>query len=563
MISYDLNKNEVKIFCPNEKKETKISIEDFFGSLEKLKKINICENCVKDSNIETKIKKIYICNSCSNKKLCKKCFENHNLKHDINKIDKYDSTCQKHLSQYYGYCSDCKENICMFCQDENHKNHSIILLSKILIPKNQLENLKNNIQNSQKIRSDIEEKINNLIKELKKKEEQLKSLMEKFTKLLDVKIKFIEIFLHNYENKIEEIDLNYQTIFNLQKEINFKVPNLSFYENEKLAQKIEKSFDFFEKNKNFNNYLNNLNYKVENNDNKLKVLSIVKTKKNLVIKGFTEVNKNCIAFSSYSEIYLYDNNFNELFTIKEFKDNIYKLGKIEDNKIIGISQNSIIVFNIINNNDYIIENSFKSPSNKLFYFNNYIFYYNYGRFYYKNYPYYQTFNLSFVTNHDYLNLNFLDNISFFAIDSYILDYYIHSNNTYYKISSTSNIELNANSSIFEVNQKYYAINYLNIIYLLNKEKLNLVKTIDLNIRCQYSFFFNEDKNKFTLFHCLSNSYNSFNALSLNVLNDGIKWEEGKNNFIKEGTCSFIQKYNGFYFICLNREFIIMTSKQKK
>ena len=563
MISYDLNKNEVKIFCPNEKKETKISIEDFFGSLEKLKKINICENCVKDSNIETKIKKIYICNSCSNKKLCKKCFENHNLKHDINKIDKYDSTCQKHLSQYYGYCTDCKENICMFCQDENHKNHSIILLSKILIPKNQLENLKNNIQNSQKIRSDIEEKINNLIKELKEKEEQLKSLMEKFTKLLDVKIKFIEIFLHNYENKIEEIDLNYQTIFNLQKEINFKVPNLSFYENEKLAQKIEKSFDFFEKNKNFNNYLNNLNYKVENNDNKLKVLSIVKTKKNLVIKGFTEVNKNCIAFSSYSEIYLYDNNFNELFTIKEFKDNIYKLGKIEDNKIIGISQNSIIVFNIINNNDYIIENSFKSPSNKLFYFNNYIFYYNYGRFYYKNYPYYQTFNLSFVTNHDYLNLNFLDNISFFAIDSYILDYYIYSNNTYYKISSTSNIKLNANSSIFEVNQKYYAINYLNIIYLLNKEKLNLVKTIDLNIRCEYSFFFNEDKNKFTLFHCLSNSYNSFNALSLNVLNDGIKWEEGKNNFIKEGTCSFIQKYNGFYFICLNREFIIMTSKQKK
>ena len=560
MISYDLNKNEVKIFCPNEKKETKISIEDFFGSLEKLKKINICENCVKDSNIETKIKKIYICNSCSNKKLCKKCFENHNLKHDINKIDKYDSTCLKHLSQYYGYCTDCKENICMFCQDENHKNHSIILLSKILIPKNQLENLKNNIQNSQKIRSDIEEKINNLIKELKEKEEQLKSLMEKFTKLLDIKIKFIEIFLHNYENKIEEIDLNYQTIFNLQKEINFKVPNLSFYENEKLAQKIEKSFDFFEKNKNFNNYLNNLNYKVENNDNKLKVLSIIKTKKNLKINGFTEVNKNCIAFASYSKICLYDNNFNELFTIKEFKDNIYKLGKIEDNKIIGISQNSIIVFNIINNNDYIIENSFKSPSNKLFYFNNYIFYYNYGRFYYKNYPYYQTFNLSFVTNHDYLNLDFLDNISFVAIDSYILDYYKYSNNTYYKISSTSNIMLNANSTIFEVNQKYYAINYLNIIYLLNKEKLNLVKTIDLNIRCEYSFFFKEDKNKFTLFHCFSNCYNSFNTLSLNVLNDGIKWEEGKNIFIKEGTCSFIQRYNGFYFICLNREFIIMTSK---
>ena len=444
---------------------------------------------------------------------------------------------------------------------ENHKNHSIILLSKILIPKNQLENLKNNIQNSQKIRSDIEEKINNLINELKEKEEQLKSLMEKFTKLLDIKIKFIEIFLHNYENKREEIDLNFQTIFNLKKEINFEVPNLSFYENEKLEQKIEKSFYFFEKNKNFNNYLSNLNYKVDDNDNKLKELSIVKTKKNLIINGFTEVNKDCIAFASNSKICLYDNNFNELFTIKEFKDNIYKLGKIEDNKIIGISQYSIIVFNIINNNDYIIENSFESPSTKLYYFNNYIFYYNYGKFYYTNYPYYKTFNRSFVTNQNYyLNLDFLNNMSFFAIGSYILDYYKYSNDTYNKISSTSNIELNANSSIFEVNQKYYAINYLNIIYLLNKEKLNLVKTIDLNIRCEYSFFFNEDKNKFTLFHCISYFNNSFNALSLNVLNDGIKWEEGKNSFIKEGTCSFIQKYNGFYFINLDREFIIMTSK---
>ena len=95
--------------------------------------------------------------------------------------------------------------------------------------------------------------------------------------------------------------------------------------------------------------------------------------------------------------------------------------------------------------------------------------------------------------------------------------------------------------------------------MLNKEKLNLVKTIDLNIRCEYSFFFNEDKNKFTLFHYSYFNY-SFNALSLNVLNDGIKWEEGKNSFIKKGTCSFIQKYNGFYFINLDGEFIIMTSK---
>ena len=85
-------------------------------------------------------------------------------------------------------------------------------------------------------------------------------------------------------------------------------------------KKLKKVFIFFEKNKNFNNYLNNLNYKVENNDNKLKVLSIIKTKKKQMINGFTEVNKNCIAFASHSKICLYD-----LINLRNILKIIYKL----------------------------------------------------------------------------------------------------------------------------------------------------------------------------------------------------------------------------------------------
>ena len=91
MISCNLNKNQIKIYCPKEKKETNVSIDIFFENIEKLKNFNLCENCrPESSNINSK--EIYICKNCSNKKLCKNCADNHNLKDEIIKIDKFDST---------------------------------------------------------------------------------------------------------------------------------------------------------------------------------------------------------------------------------------------------------------------------------------------------------------------------------------------------------------------------------------------------------------------------------------------------------------------------------------
>jgi hypothetical protein len=82
----------------------------------------------------------------------------------------------------------------MFCQSENHQNHSIILLSNILIPKNQLDFFKKNIDNSYKIRNKIEENINKIINELKEKEESLKKLIGEFNKYLDIKLNLLKLF---------------------------------------------------------------------------------------------------------------------------------------------------------------------------------------------------------------------------------------------------------------------------------------------------------------------------------------------------------------------------------
>ena len=79
--------------------------------------------------------------------------------------------------------------------------------------------------------------------------------MGEFNKYLDIKLKFIEVVFQNYQEKLKEINLNYQIISNLKNEINFKVPYLNFNSYESLLEKVEKSFNFFEENKRFINII--------------------------------------------------------------------------------------------------------------------------------------------------------------------------------------------------------------------------------------------------------------------------------------------------------------------
>jgi len=45
----------------------------------------------------------------------------------------------KHNKNYMAYCDDCKENICMYCE-QNHKGNNINNYGKLLLDKNEIDN---------------------------------------------------------------------------------------------------------------------------------------------------------------------------------------------------------------------------------------------------------------------------------------------------------------------------------------------------------------------------------------------------------------------------------------
>ena len=51
--------------------------------------------------------------------------------------------CSKHSNNYYGYCSDCKCNICELC---NHNSHNIIPFYQISFNQNEINQI-NNLSN--------------------------------------------------------------------------------------------------------------------------------------------------------------------------------------------------------------------------------------------------------------------------------------------------------------------------------------------------------------------------------------------------------------------------------
>ena len=74
--------------------------------------------------------------------------------------------CSNHSKNYYGYCSDCKCNICELC---NHNSHNIIPFYQISINQNEIAQINNvsdtinkKLEQFIEIKSNIEELINKI-----------------------------------------------------------------------------------------------------------------------------------------------------------------------------------------------------------------------------------------------------------------------------------------------------------------------------------------------------------------------------------------------------------------
>ena len=163
------NKKEKNIMCPICKESCRIDIKDYkislfdcenkdhfknnifideFSETQKERKNELCHKCKKN-------KISYKCINC-NLILCKKCVENHSIRHNTIEFEKehLNNSCPQHNKEYNFYCEECNNNYCELCQPF-HNNHKIILF----------KNMNKNI-NTKELKEKIDsfrEKINNKI----------------------------------------------------------------------------------------------------------------------------------------------------------------------------------------------------------------------------------------------------------------------------------------------------------------------------------------------------------------------------------------------------------------
>ena len=353
-INLKLDKKEVQLKCEKEGKIKNIPFDKFFSEIKKYEEINCCQFC-KNKNPS---QKYYLCKTCSNKILCEKCFEGHNKKDDIIKI-KIDSTCKKHYNPYESYCPICKENKCSYCSinhDESHEKDEI-LFKKKLLKQNKLDRFKIILKVIIKEKIKIEQQINSVVKELQEKIEFINNLKDTFNECLNMKLKFVELVLNNYEQKIKDFDANFFTIDNLEKQINFNLYKLEFNNNDSLDKKIENVTNCLNKNlsSHFNVYDNEQKLENENLEN-LFDEDITKVEyKNLTeisykASGFLDFNKDLFVFYSTNTIYfLAKNDYKTKINIDEYGlEGIIMCKKVNDKQILICTYKNIIFIDIIN-----------------------------------------------------------------------------------------------------------------------------------------------------------------------------------------------------------------------
>ena len=145
-------------------------------------KCDLCEN-LKCEIIENKF---YICNTCKYK-LCPKCKDIHDEKHNIIDYEDNQFYCNIHYNKFKFYCEDCKKDLCISCKNE-HENHKLITYDNIIpdqdiIKKDQLKDTKEKIY---KLKTIINDKINHL---------------NKLNKNLDIYFEIYNNIIKNYDEE--------------------------------------------------------------------------------------------------------------------------------------------------------------------------------------------------------------------------------------------------------------------------------------------------------------------------------------------------------------------------
>ena len=173
-------------------------------------------------------KSFFLCYSC-NKYYCKNCKEEHikvyskndsglSEKHYILNVDKISCYCLYHKEKNFGYCHNCKQNICIKCvNNKRHNSHDIVLFKNILINSKEVSEIRKRIN--------IEKKNLNFFESIFM--ENLNNLKKQFYALLENKkeiCKLKEFLINEYEKK----SFNYQMIMACLK-MEFNTKNITIF----------------------------------------------------------------------------------------------------------------------------------------------------------------------------------------------------------------------------------------------------------------------------------------------------------------------------------------------
>ena len=222
-------------------------------------KCNICNN---KNKFNTYKNEFYTCLTCD-KNLCPLCKSTHEKTHQIINYDKIEYTCAKHLESYNSYCRNCKKNLCIKCEKE-HNNHEKIYYGTILPD---YDEIKLKIEEIGKYVNQFNQNIERIIQKLKEYKENIN---EYCNICIDI--------MKNVENK----ERNYEILNNINEISNNRILEYikSVVEEKNIKNKLNLIFEAFDKIGIINDDMITLIYKINPNDNSIKIFDSVFVKNN-------------------------------------------------------------------------------------------------------------------------------------------------------------------------------------------------------------------------------------------------------------------------------------------
>jgi DNA repair exonuclease SbcCD ATPase subunit len=238
--------------------------------------------------------------------LCPLCKSQHNKTHNILNEDKIDYICNKHNEPLINYCNRCKKNICFLCGEE-HKEHEIISLGKMMVNKNDL-NIK--LEELKKSLNIFEDNINKIMEILNKVKENIENYY-----------RLEEYIFNNYDKNKR----NYEILYNINELINYN----------KVVIKDINSIN--NKNDIENKFISILNLYNQINKNEIKLTLNIK---------YENINK---------EVYFLDNTDGEVFINSRDKEEHHHdfLKELNESNVELYIDNKKYKYNLIN---YFLKN---------------------------------------------------------------------------------------------------------------------------------------------------------------------------------------------------------------